>query len=179
MNLLGKHDSALREWHGHRWTVLFALIGQPKIQHQTSAHFEGRMVPNLRIREWNLSLFDHSPRIGHAPNPIMVTMAACALHSKAYNEVVSIICSFPSHLHSSTSIIANLPMGRHDPLRYGFGICPVSAWFAKLATISSSICERVRSCMRANFGAEYEARSPFTTFVRIHSLWTHEHNEWC
>ena len=62
------------------------------------------------------------------------------------------------------------PIGLHEPLRYGLGICPVSAWLAKLATISSNICDRVRSCIRANFGAEYEARSPFTIFVSSHSL---------
>lgn len=61
-------------------------------------------------------------------------------------------------------------MGLHEPLRYGLGICPVSAWLARLATMSSSICDRVRSCMRANLGAEYEARSPFTILVSSHSL---------
>lgn len=63
------------------------------------------------------------------------------------------------------------PIGLQEPRRYGFGICPVSQWFCKLATMSSSICDRVRSCIRANLGAEYDARSPFTTFVNSHSLY--------
>lgn len=53
---------------------------------------------------------------------------------------------------------------------YGLGICPVSTWFVRLATRSSSIWLRVRSCIRANLGAEYEARSPLTILVRSHSL---------
>ena len=46
---------------------------------------------------------------------------------------------------------------------YGLGICPVSAWFCRLATRSSSIWLRVRSCMRAKLGAAYDALSAFTT----------------
>lgn len=37
---------------------------------------------------------------------------------------------------------------------YGFGIWPVSAWLAKLATMSSNIWVLVLSCIFANFGAE-------------------------
>lgn len=84
-----------------------------------------------------------------------------------------ILCATYSRIQQLTvtrNMQGSSPMGRHEPLRYGLGICPVSAWLARLATMSSSIWDRVRSCIRANLGAEQDARSPFTIFVSSHSL---------